>query len=436
MNVRYRSEIDAARTLLSTAILAKEADLEDRALSVDALVRELLREVGRETVGHVWEELGARASKAAKAEGLGLHRRTQVQVMTLFGMLSVTSPYYRDARTKRSCRPLKQLGLQHGARSPAVERALTDFGAEESFGQAVRRFAEHYGFEVGRTTALRVVRMHAERAEAWVEERLDAARALYDEPLAQRPGVEQMLVELDGCEIRTGTLHLLDGNERTPVRDLPKRRREQAWVDVRVGFARPPNELERTYVARRDSYERVVNDLVGAACERGLSSATKVTAVADGGNGLSEELAAQFPGLRFVYDRPHLRSHLFETADAIGLTDTARREWVAHKVVLLSTGQVDAALAELEAHKGRGKARTRQLLKHLTRLREAFGYDEIQAAGLPIGSGEVESAHRTIPQKRMKLPGAWWHPDNLNSMLALRVVRANGHWDELWAQAS
>ncbi len=52
--------------------------------------------------------------------------------------------------------------------------------------------------------------------------------------------------------------------------------------------------------------------------------------------------------------------------------------------------------------------------------------------GLPIGSGEIESAHRYVIQERLKLPGAWWKAENVDSMLALRVVRANDQWDEYW----
>ena len=48
--------------------------------------------------------------------------------------------------------------------------------------------------------------------------------------------------------------------------------------------------------------------------------------------------------------------------------------------------------------------------------------------GLPIGSGEIESAHRYVIQKRLKLPGAWWKVTNVVSMLALRIVRANDDW--------
>ena len=51
---------------------------------------------------------------------------------------------------------------------------------------------------------------------------------------------------------------------------------------------------------------------------------------------------------------------------------------------------------------------------------------------LPIGSGEIESAHRDIIQERIKLPGAWWSPVHIETMLALRLNRANREWDTYW----
>ena len=54
--------------------------------------------------------------------------------------------------------------------------------------------------------------------------------------------------------------------------------------------------------------------------------------------------------------------------------------------------------------------------------------------GLPIGSGEIESSHRYIIQQRLKLPVAWWTPKNVDSMLALRIIRANNKWDGYWNQ--
>ena len=47
--------------------------------------------------------------------------------------------------------------------------------------------------------------------------------------------------------------------------------------------------------------------------------------------------------------------------------------------------------------------------------------------------GEIESAHRYVAQKRLKLPGAWWLVEHAEHMLALKINRLNGDWDAYWA---
>jgi hypothetical protein len=98
----------------------------------------------------------------------------------------------------------------------------------------------------------------------------------------------------------------------------------------------------------------------------------------------------------------------------------------------LDGGDVQMTLDELAAHRGRGRTRAEQLHEYLTRFKDAVHYDAFKAAGLPLGSGEIEASHRIVPQKRLKLPGAWWNEATVNPMLALRVLRANGWWDEFW----
>ncbi len=95
---------------------------------------------------------------------------------------------------------------------------------------------------------------------------------------------------------------------------------------------------------------------------------------------------------------------------------------------------VQLTLDELKAHRGRGRSRAEQLHEYLTRFKDAVHYDAFKAAGLPIGSGEIEAAHRIVPQKRLKLAGAWWSEGTVNPMLALRVLRANGWRSEFWAK--
>ncbi len=71
-------------------------------------------------------------------------------------------------------------------------------------------------------------------------------------------------------------------------------------------------------------------------------------------------------------------------------------------------------------------------LIQIIRFQDCVYYRRFQSLGLPIASGEIESAYKYIPQKRLKIPGATWHPDTINPMLALRIIRANDWWSEFW----
>jgi hypothetical protein len=44
----------------------------------------------------------------------------------------------------------------------------------------------------------------------------------------------------------------------------------------------------------------------------------------------------------------------------------------------------------------------------------------------------VESGHRGVLQKRLKKPGAWWIPQNADTMAHLKTIQANGSWEDLW----
>ncbi len=438
MKIEYSDILFEMSYTLCQALLEQEPDLAQKVHEVDGKVNKILRRLELFVVSLVLAELSNQVTLKAKATGLTIHRAKRIKYSSLFGIVEMLSPYLWDKNTKRGARPVKeQLGIEHGDHSIAVQRALADFGAEESFGQAAKRFQEHYGWAIDRASVRREVEKTATQAQQCVETRLFTANWNYLQPLDARAGVEQMLVELDGSHVRTGRKVVHETVELTRKRRLPKSQRQVDWREVRVGLARPLQEWEnRIYVARMGKYPEVVGHLVSAAIIQGMSMRTQVIAVADGGNGLREALQQQFPQMTFILDRPHLKQHLYAGAEAIGLTGTERHSWVSDKLQLIDIGLVKLVIWQLDNYRGQGKERIANLSEYLQRFCDAVSYERFLAQGLPIGSGEVESAHRYIPQKRLKIPGATWHPDTVNPMLALRIIRANDWWDDFWLQQS
>jgi hypothetical protein len=80
------------------------------------------------------------------------------------------------------------------------------------------------------------------------------------------------------------------------------------------------------------------------------------------------------------------------------------------------------------------EAPVRACYRYLTNRLGQLDYPAALEAGLPIGSGEVESAHRYVIQERLKIAGAWWKEEQAQDMLALRVCRANHDWEAYWSQ--
>ena len=69
----------------------------------------------------------------------------------------------------------------------------------------------------------------------------------------------------------------------------------------------------------------------------------------------------------------------------------------------------------------------------LSARKDQLNDPEAIAGGLPIGSGEIESAHRYVTQKRLHLPAAWWLVEHAEHRLALRINRLNGDREAYWA---
>lgn len=376
-----------------------------------------------------------RYCRKKKSEGLTVHRNPTILYNVKFGKIELQSPYLW--LKGKSCKPLaEEMNIKHCGRSLLVNRALTDFGAEDSFDRAAKRFKEHYNFEIGSSAVDRATKESANMAAEYIEKKLSGATAADREDMAG--SVDTMLVEMDGCQIRTARF-VKDSStkETTAVYDNPKKRKLVNWRDVRLGFARPLESDKKTFVGGMDSYPAVVSRLHDAAVMEGMDSSTTVVGVADGGNGLKEELQRQFPGMQFILDKSHLKDHFYATAEELRIPARERPGWVKPRVKSISEGDVSVVLEELKKmHSENENGRLKRLIGYIERFHDALDYDSFKQKGYPVGSGEIESAHKYVPQRRLKLPGASWHPDSVNPMLALRILRADDYWDEFWNERS
>ncbi len=433
----YQDIITDVSKQLAQRILDEEHDLAQRATMIDQDIQAILQEVGRQTTQNVLEETRDTIVSKKQADGMSIHKNPTIQFTVIFGTIDLKSPYLWPGEPPS--KPLiDDMHITHRGRSDTVKRALSEFGSDESFDIARCKVKEHYHIDVGTSTVDRTTKDIALDAIDYIAGKLSSGGGESEEQgrSVQDP-VLKGLVEVDGSEARTAQMSVIeDSDERTPVYKNPKKKKLITWRDLRIGFARPLEQKhEKIFVGKMDAYPEVVSQLKCAAEFIGMTSETEVIGVTDGAIGLSEELVRQFPTMQFILDKPHLRDHLYETAEKLGIDKKARATWVEPRLQDISCGQVDTILTELAREQEITPChRVQRLIGYLTRFKEAVSYEWFKEQGYPIGSGEIESAHKSIPQKRLKIPGATWHPDSIDPMLALRIVKANDWWDDFWEQ--
>jgi hypothetical protein len=67
---------------------------------------------------------------------------------------------------------------------------------------------------------------------------------------------------------------------------------------------------------------------------------------------------------------------------------------------------------------------------------DRMNYGDMDARGMQIGSGAMESIHRSGSQVRLKRSGCHWTDQTAQAILNLRMLGLSGRWDEYWGQAT
>jgi len=307
--------------------------------------------------------------------------------------------------------------------SLGLQRVLVDFGAEESFAQAAARVREHYGIEVSRSALRRYTQAHA--AALFVEQ--EETRAT--EQLLPG-GAAQMIGQIDGGMVPLVTMRAAADRRKT---------RQVYWQEARLALAHAPGSVSPQFAATLGDVTQAGAGLRQCVARAGGGQASAVHCVGDGANWISAQVEQQFGAQgSYLIDFYHVSEYLAAAASALAPAQaTAWRQAQQEHLKANRTLRVLAALKphlELEAVADEA-APVRCCYRYLLKRLDYLNYREALARGLPIGSGEIESAHRYVVQKRLKLAGAWWTQEQAANMLALRVTRANGDWEAYWERA-
>jgi hypothetical protein len=287
---------------------------------------------------------------------------------------------------------------------------MGDFGAEDSFAKAAERMREHHGLNV--------------RAEEVRQQTYRHARAMARLTPAARPPSAVIVAQIDGSMIPI----------LQPAPSGADRRRARAvdWRELKACLARDRDSATPLFGATLGSVQ-VAGLLWHQTAQRaGLTERSRVHAVGDGAPWIVAQAREQFgPQGSYLVDFYHVSEYLAAAAPR----GIKAQEWLKRQQGHLLQNKIAMVLRNLSKRIEPANAPERPVAKahtYIEERRHQMDYAGAKEKGLPIGSGEIESAHRHLVQARLKIPGAW-KEQNAELMLGLRAARANGLWERSWA---
>lgn len=150
------------------------------------------------------------------------------------------------------------------------------------------------------------------------------------------------------------------------------------------------------------------------------STAQKVF-INDGALWIGDWLDKSYPEATQILDFYHVVEKLAEASKQAKKPE----KWLIKQKERLKSGEFDTVKSAILRLSWDGNLK-KKLLTYMDNNRHRMNYQHYLAKGFMIGSGPIESAHRTVLQKRMKLSGQRWGQKGGDRMADLRVAIMSG----------
>jgi hypothetical protein len=373
---------------------------------------------------------------------------------SLFGKFAVARSCYRTLGEPGIFPLDAQVNLPARCYSYFLQEWMTVFAVEHPFKDSAGLFEQLFDLDLAESVLMEVAQEAPED---------------YEDFYAQRPVPQQeaegalLVVSFDGKgvpmikeEAVKLKAKLGSGEKRQTKKEAlvgvsytvdPKPRSPEALaellVDPEAARARRQREDTRDDAPRAQQVRRLaslvrtkqaVMELIRADAERRDPQHRKpLVVLLDGALGLwslAPKLFKPWKRVTFVLDIMHVVGYLWSAANALfGEQSKAGQHWVQQKLTELLRGRVGYVIGSLRQILTKRQLR-KSVRETLTKVitffhnhRRWMQYDVYLAAGLPVGTGVVESACGSVVKHRMEGEGKRWSLTGAEAILALRSLK-------------
>jgi hypothetical protein len=426
------------------------------AFDCERRLAERLRDLGRDLTECLYNHLegagGAGVPSRVRVAGEDYRRvgaKTRHAVDTVFGPIVLWRHLYRPAArdaAEPAIAPLAwAVGVVAGTTPALAEvaaRAAAAAGASQR--QVQDQLRERHGVAIG-TKRLRAVLAHVSGAMAETRQAAQVERVLdlLGQATASVGRCKPVLsVSRDGISLREDRHGLFEVATAGTLTVTDRRGRRLGTVYL--AFAPEAGQPQMT---------DHLTGLIAAVLRRWEGPLPRLAYVADAGDSETKYFHAVLRPMvhprtgapltwQRVLDFYHAMERVWKLADVLFAGDTRGRwAWGRRMGKLLKTPngpfRVLHAAAALRARQRLGPADAaayRTAYNYLRSRTPWMQYAEYARVKLPLGSGIVEAACKTIYTQRLKLSGMRWGKAGAQVILNLRVVLLSGVWDRAYRQ--
>jgi hypothetical protein len=373
--------------------------------------------------------------------------------ITPFGLAVVPRKYFQPDRGGEGVVPLDiRCGMVDRAMTPDVEEVCA-FSAAHLVPREVEtllgKLLPHGPSATAIQHVVQDVAEFAERDEVLIESTISK-----EAPLSKQGNV--LVQSWDGVTVPLRETGTKTGRkpERPGVRDTDQT--PTAWKEAGVAAVSiygqddegKPVRLDTRYLARMpesgmtrllEQQNRVVRPFLQHEQIR------EVVLLCDGKESIwtQAQKLVWFPVATLILDIWHAAEHLAAAAEALfGKKSLSGRRWYDKHYEQLrdEPGGVTAAIRSMEYYLKKQGLRersdryktVRRVIAYYRRNAPKMHYAAFKARGLPIGSGPVEAACKTVVGARLKRSGMRWTRKGGQHVLDLRVQVLSKRWEPFW----
>lgn len=219
--------------------------------------------------------------------------------------------------------------------------------------------------------------------------------------------------------------------------------REEGWKETKLARIFLSSDTAKTntnkrgmilnshYIAHLGDKDTFINKVEEALALYSKSKALFVF-ISDGATWIRNWIEDSFGNKAVsVLDYYHAMEYLHEFANSNIVEEQAKQQWLEKQKNLLLEGQVNQVIKSID-HMQVKEQNKKKILHYYKANQKRMDYKKYATIGVGlIGSGAIESAHRTVIQKRLKLSGQRWSVQGAKHMLKLRTIRMNKNWNKV-----